>query len=115
VRTRIVTHCPDRSPAACRSQPLGCHGMLAISQTCTLSAPTHTQPHSHPPAPTHPPQVRRGSGVQVVPAEHLVPGDIVLLKSGDKVPADLRLITANNLQVRLRARLCVRVVGGAAA
>lgn len=34
-----------------------------------------------------------------IPAEELVPGDIVLLKSGDKVPADVRLITANNLQV----------------
>lgn len=34
-----------------------------------------------------------------IPAEELVPGDIVLIKSGDKIPADLRLITSTNLQV----------------
>lgn len=35
----------------------------------------------------------------VVPAETLVPGDIVLLQSGDKVPADLRLLAAKNLRI----------------
>ncbi|HYO68927.1 MAG TPA: HAD-IC family P-type ATPase, partial [Archangium sp.] len=34
-----------------------------------------------------------------VPAAGLVPGDVVLLASGDKVPADVRLIAARNLQV----------------
>jgi len=34
-----------------------------------------------------------------VPAEEIVPGDIVLLQSGDKVPADLRLINAKNLRI----------------
>ncbi len=34
-----------------------------------------------------------------VPAEELVPGDVVLLQSGDKVPADLRLIKVRNLQI----------------
>ena len=34
-----------------------------------------------------------------VPAESLVPGDVVLVESGDRVPADLRLFEAKNLQV----------------
>jgi magnesium-transporting ATPase (P-type) len=36
----------------------------------------------------------------VVPAENLVPGDIILLKSGDKVPADVRIIESKNLQIQ---------------
>ncbi len=35
-----------------------------------------------------------------LPAEELVPGDVVLLQSGDKVPADLRLIRVKSLQVQ---------------
>ncbi|WP_374344214.1 cation-transporting P-type ATPase [Azonexus sp.] len=34
-----------------------------------------------------------------IPAEELVPGDIVLIASGDKVPADLRLLDTRNLRI----------------
>ncbi len=35
-----------------------------------------------------------------IPAESLVPGDVVLLQSGDKVPADLRLFRVKELQIQ---------------
>jgi Ca2+-transporting ATPase len=34
-----------------------------------------------------------------IPARHLVPGDIILIRAGDKIPADARLVEAVNLQV----------------
>lgn len=43
--------------------------------------------------------VRRDGKKRRIPAEELVPGDIVLLKSGDRVPADLRLLKARWLHV----------------
>ena len=36
---------------------------------------------------------------QTIAAEELVPGDVVLLESGDRVPADLRLLSARNVRV----------------
>ena len=42
--------------------------------------------------------LRDGQSISV-PAENLVPGDLVTLQSGDKVPADLRLIRVKNLLV----------------
>ncbi|SEQ44695.1 ATPase, P-type (transporting), HAD superfamily, subfamily IC [Ectothiorhodospira magna] len=44
--------------------------------------------------------VIRGGERMTVEAEALVPGDLVLLESGDKVPADLRLIKVKGLQVQ---------------
>ncbi|HTK45494.1 MAG TPA: HAD-IC family P-type ATPase [Patescibacteria group bacterium] len=41
--------------------------------------------------------VRRGGTVQDIAAAELVPGDIVLLRVGDVVPADLRVIRADRL------------------
>jgi magnesium-transporting ATPase (P-type) len=40
----------------------------------------------------------RGGQARLLPAEELVPGDIVLLESGDKIPADLRLVEVKNLR-----------------
>ena len=42
--------------------------------------------------------VRREGKMQVVSAEQLVPGDIVLLEAGNKIPADGRIITAHSLE-----------------
>ncbi|MCX7176926.1 MAG: cation-translocating P-type ATPase [Proteobacteria bacterium] len=44
-------------------------------------------------------RVRRDGLTQVVPAEQLVPGDVVLLEAGAIVPCDLRLIEVARLQV----------------
>src|SRR6516225_7449532 len=40
----------------------------------------------------------RDGKTRLVPAEEMVPGDVVLLESGDKVPADLRLTDVKNLR-----------------
>jgi magnesium-transporting ATPase (P-type) len=44
--------------------------------------------------------VMRNGERRSVPGETLVPGDIVLLEAGDRVPADLRLLQAHGLQVQ---------------
>jgi magnesium-transporting ATPase (P-type) len=43
--------------------------------------------------------VLRGGQRREIAAAELVPGDLVLLASGDKVPADLRLVRARNLRI----------------
>lgn len=43
-------------------------------------------------------RVLRDGKEQEIPASELVPGDIILLEEGQKVPADARLIQANNLR-----------------
>jgi Ca2+-transporting ATPase len=43
--------------------------------------------------------VLRNGKEQRIPARELVPGDVILLYTGDKVPADARLIEAINLKV----------------
>jgi len=45
-------------------------------------------------------RVRRDDHPLTVSAETLVPGDIVLLQSGDRVPADLRLLETKSLQIQ---------------
>lgn len=44
-------------------------------------------------------RVRRRGRILTVPAEEVVPGDILLVESGDKVAADMRLIQVNNLRI----------------
>jgi cation-transporting P-type ATPase F len=43
--------------------------------------------------------VRRDGTKKRIPSEALVPGDLVLLQSGDRVPADLRLLRVRSFQV----------------
>jgi len=57
----------------------------AIDALSTLSAPSA--------------KVLRGGNIQEIPAADIVPGDIISLKTGDMVPADARLINAQNLAV----------------
>ena len=44
-------------------------------------------------------QVVRGGKTQVVSSEELVYGDVFILNSGDKIPADGRIIEAHNLKI----------------
>ena len=44
-------------------------------------------------------RVRRDGTESVIPAEQVVPGDVVLISAGDEVPADGRIITASALQI----------------
>lgn len=44
-------------------------------------------------------QVERDGEVRELPADEVVPGDVIRLESGNRVPADLRLLSANGLVV----------------
>ncbi len=44
-------------------------------------------------------RVLRGGQIDMIPASSLVPGDVVLLEAGDRVPADLRLMTVSRLEI----------------
>ncbi|GAB2181120.1 calcium-transporting P-type ATPase, PMR1-type [Denitratisoma sp. agr-D3] len=44
-------------------------------------------------------RVRRDGAVQQVPADALVPGDLILLEAGDHVPADARILAAHAAEV----------------
>lgn len=48
---------------------------------------------------SHQALIKRDGKSVTVPADGLVPGDVVLLQSGDKVPADLRLLTNKELRI----------------
>ncbi|KAG8734804.1 hypothetical protein FRC10_011406 [Ceratobasidium sp. 414] len=42
--------------------------------------------------------VIRGGEAKIVPSRHVVPGDIVMVKLGDVVPADMRIVTVANVE-----------------
>ena len=44
-------------------------------------------------------RVRRDSAEAEIPAEQLVPGDVVLIAAGDEVPADGRIVSSSALQI----------------
>ena len=58
------------------------HAMQAIQQLLSLQS-----------------RVRRDDQLQNIAAEQLVPGDVVLLEAGDRVPADLRLLESRDLRI----------------
>lgn len=49
---------------------------------------------------SHVAKVMRDGKLEVVPSRELVPGDIVIMETGDYVPADLRIIEAVNLKAQ---------------
>ena len=44
-------------------------------------------------------KVKREGQIQEVAAENLVPGDLIIVELGDKIPADARVVESNNLKV----------------
>ncbi len=48
----------------------------------------------------HVAKVVRDETLQIIPSKELVPGDIVVIETGDYIPADLRILEAVNLKVQ---------------
>jgi len=44
-------------------------------------------------------KVKRGNKIDLILSKEVVPGDILILEAGDKIPADARIIEASNLKV----------------
>jgi len=44
-------------------------------------------------------KVLRGGKEKIIPASEIVPGDVILLQTGDKVPADARILHSKNLRI----------------
>ena len=43
--------------------------------------------------------VKRGGATATIPAQDLIPGDVVILEAGDSIPADMRIIETFNLLI----------------
>ena len=46
-------------------------------------------------------KVLRGGAITVLPAKELVPGDIILIEAGDRIPADARVIEGQAIQLSM--------------
>lgn len=44
-------------------------------------------------------EVKRDASIDKIPAEEIVPGDIIMLSEGDKIPADARIVETDELTV----------------
>lgn len=44
-------------------------------------------------------RVTRNGTTKIINAEHVVPGDVLLLQAGDKIPADVRFLAAHDIRV----------------
>lgn len=46
----------------------------------------------------HKTRVRRGGHIIAIDSQHVVPGDIVILKQGNRIPADMRIIETDSIE-----------------
>jgi hypothetical protein len=90
--TTVCRHCLPFCTASSHALQI-CSFLQAADAIKAMLSPTAT--------------VVRNGQRDTIDADLLVPGDVVVIKSGDKVPADLRLLECSNLQVRrVRMLLC---------